>query len=201
MNEIHETNTSLHETPIKKERNFFIEIIRFTIIAALIVIPFRMFIAQPFVVNGASMDPTFESGEYLIVDQVSFYFKEPARDSVLIFKYPKDPSKYYIKRVIGLPGERVVIAGSTVTIFNESNPNGFALKEPYVAEEHAKTDTLDVTLKDNEYFVMGDNRSGSSDSRAWGPVEEEFIIGRPFVRLLPVGRFEFFPGDFETLNI
>ncbi len=86
--------------------------------------PIRLFVAQPFIVSGASMDPTFETGEYLIVDQLSYHFDDPVRGQVVIFKYPKDESKYFIKRVIGLPGETVQIEGTDVTIFNESNPDG-----------------------------------------------------------------------------
>ncbi len=179
----------------KKSSGFFMEIVKFTTIAVIIVVPFRLFIAQPFVVSGASMDPTFETGEYLIVDQLSYKFENPERESVVIFKYPKDTTKYFIKRIIGLPGETVEIRGTKVKIKNAENPEGVVLNEPYVAINHEKQDDLTVTLKDNEYFVMGDNRSGSSDSRVWGPVNEKLITGRPFVRLLPLPRLGFFPGN------
>lgn len=175
--------------------NFLWELIKFVFFAAIIVIPFRLYIAQPFVVNGASMDPTFETGEYLIVDQLTYQFENPERGSVIIFKYPLDVEKYFIKRVIGLPGETVVIRGSTVTIKNTDNPKGFTLEEPYI--EHIKNDYLSVTLGENEYFVMGDNRAGSSDSRIWGPVDESLIVGRPLVRLFPINHLNFLPGYFK----
>jgi len=181
--------------PQTKEKGFFRELVEFVIIALIIVIPFRIFIAQPFVVNGASMDPTFENGEYLIVDQLSYKFGAPERGSVLIFKYPKDPSKYFIKRVIGLPNEKVRISGGEVTITNAENPDGIVLNEPYV--EFAKKDSFDTTLASDEYFVMGDNRLGSADSRVWGPLPEEDIVGRPVIRLFPFGRISLFPGDYE----
>jgi len=186
MNELH--------TPSNKDtvRSIFKEIIQFALIAAFIVLPFRLFIAQPFIVNGASMDPTFASGEYLIVDQISYHFNHPSRGSVLIFKYPEDPSKYFIKRVIGLPSETVQIHNGNVTITNRDYPNGLLLDEPYI--EFPKKDSIEVSLTDDEYFVMGDNRLGSSDSRAWGPVKSEYLIGRPVVRLFPLEKLSILPG-------
>jgi signal peptidase I len=183
------------ERRLKKEKNFLRELIEFVAIAVFIVVPFRYFIAQPFVVNGASMDPTFHDGQYLIVDQISYRFEEPKRGSVAILKYPKDPSKFFIKRIIGLPGETISISSGTITIINEENPHGFTIEEDYVKYE--KNDSESRQLGNGEYFVMGDNRFGSSDSRAWGPVPRENIIGRPIVRLLPFSSISFFPGDYS----
>ncbi|HVS79637.1 MAG TPA: signal peptidase I [Candidatus Paceibacterota bacterium] len=187
-------------TPPKKDREqgggFFSELFKFALIALFIVLPFRIFIAQPFIVNGASMDPTFKSGDYLIVDQLSYRFENPPRGSVVVFKYPKDTTKYFIKRIIGLPGETVSIQGSSVTIKNAENPAGFTLDEPYI--QFPKTDdNLTVTLGPTQYFVMGDNRLGSSDSRAWGPVDKSLIIGRPILRLFPLGEIGIFPGGYD----
>ncbi len=195
MEENLSTNNENEVPKRKKETSFFMEIFKFTIIAVVIVVPFRLFIAQPFVVNGASMDPTFETGEYLIVDQISYKFDKPDRESVVIFRYPKDKTKFFIKRIIGLPGETVELKGTSVKIKNAENPDGIILKEGYVAINHEKQNDLIVTLKDNEYFVMGDNRSGSSDSRTWGPVESKLIVGRPFIRLLPLQKVSLFPGN------
>jgi len=136
------------------------------------------------------MDPTFKSGEYLIVDEISHRFHTPERGSVLIFKYPKDPKKSFIKRVIGLPNETVSINNGQVTIINSLNPEGFALDEPYV--KLAKLDSSTYALGEGEYFVLGDNRAASADSRMWGPVPEANIIGRPVIRLLPP---TLIPGD------
>jgi len=177
---------------IEKETSLFSEILQFSLIALFIVLPFRLFIAQPFIVNGASMQPTFATGEYLIVDQLSYKFSAPERGSVIIFKYPQDKSKYFIKRIIGLPGETVSIKGNAVTIKNTDNPHGFTLDEPYIIP--TSEDNLDYTLGTGEYFVMGDNRIGSSDSRIWGPLNEELIIGRPIIRLLPFEKVSFLPG-------
>lgn len=169
--------------PEVKETSFWKELVKLAVIAVVVVIPFRLFIAQPFVVDGASMDPTFETGQYLIVDELTYHFRGPERGSVLIFKYPNDPSKYFVKRVIGLPGETVRLEGGKVTIVNGANPEGFSLEEPYVRFEKDDTDTY--TLNEGEYFVMGDNRAGSADSRLWGPVPEQNIVGRPILRLWP----------------
>jgi signal peptidase I len=174
-----------------------IDIIRFVLVALIIVIPIRMFIAQPFIVSGASMENTFESGEYLIVDQVSYKFHEPNRGDVIIFRYPKDPSKFFIKRVIGLPGDTVTIDGSTVTITNESSPTGFVLDEPYIKSMVNGTNLIE-TLGDREYFVMGDNRDQSSDSRVWGVLQEERIVGRAYLRLFPPQTFDYLPGAIES---
>ena len=119
-------------TTPSSETSFWKELIKLLIIAVVVVVPFRLFIAQPFVVDGASMDPTFANNQYLIVDELTYHFNEPERGSVLIFKYPKDPSKYFIKRVVGLPEEEVSINKGQVTIINKDNPNGMVLNEPYV---------------------------------------------------------------------
>ncbi|MDO8728290.1 MAG: signal peptidase I [bacterium] len=170
--------------------NFWKELVKLIFLSILIVVPFRIYIAQPFIVDGASMDPTFETGDYLIVDEFTYHFKTPERGSVLIFKYPKDPSKSFIKRVIGLPGEKISISDGQVTIINIKNPDGFLLDEPYV--KLSKSDSSDLILHTGEYFVLGDNRLASLDSRVWGPVPEENIIGRPLIRFFPP---TFFPGD------
>lgn len=178
-----------------EKHSFFSDLVRFALIALLIVVPFRLFIAQPFIVNGQSMAPTFDSGEYLIVDQISYEFEEPDRGDVLVFRYPKDPDQFYIKRLIGLPGETVEIKNGTVTIHNDAHPNGQKLVEPYTTTT-SPTDTR-VTLSEDEYFVLGDNRTASSDSRRWGPLNERFIQGRPVLRLLPVSALEVFPGAYQ----
>jgi len=184
------------EIPKNKDSSFK-ELVKFAILAIVIVFPIRTFIAQPFVVSGASMDPTFWDGEYLIVDEISYRFKEPERGEVIIFKYPLNPSKYFIKRIIGLPGETLVIRGDGVNI---STADGQEIKwnEPYVDESNRQTyDNITVTLNNDEYYVLGDNRSGSSDSRVWGPVPRSYVIGRPFLRLMPPKKLSLFPGDYS----
>jgi signal peptidase I len=158
-----------------------------------------MFVAQPFIVSGASMEETFQSGEYLIVDQVTYNFHKPERGDVIIFRYPKDPSKFFIKRIIGLPGDTVTIDGNVVTIANETQPNGFIIDESYIKGMEIPYYGTE-TLGEREYFVMGDNRDESSDSRAWGILTEDRIIGRAFLRLFPPQTFDYLPGAVETVT-
>ena len=186
----------LQQTKTEKKESFlgdWNEWLKLALIAVFIVIPFRLYIAQPFIVDGASMDPTFKDGQYLIVDEISYRFNLPERGSVLIFKYPKDPSKYFIKRIIGLPGETVNVKDGKVTIVNNDNPKGFTLNEPYI--KLPKIDNSSYTLSASEYWVMGDNRAGSADSRIWGPLKRDMISGRAWLRLLPIDKIGFLPGD------
>lgn len=186
--------TPLEAPQDKNSSSFWKELLQLVILSLIIVVPFRLYIAQPFIVDGASMDPTFEDSEYLIVDELSYYFKTPERGSVLIFKYPKDQSKYFIKRVIGLPGEIVSLEDGKIIITNSEHPNGLLLEEPYV--RYTKKETASYVLGQGEYFVMGDNRMQSADSRVWGPVPEDHIIGRPIIRFLPPS---IFPGEVSYL--
>lgn len=189
-------DTNPVSTVVYKEPHPIIEIIRFSVIALLIVIPVRMFIAQPFIVSGASMQNTFESGEYLIVDQLTYHLEAPKRGEVVVFRYPKDPTKFFIKRVIGIPGDTVVINGSDVTITNQANPAGFTITEPYIKSMRAGA-AISEELGPREYFVMGDNRDESSDSRVWGVLQEENIVGRAFFRLFPPSHFGYLPGAID----
>jgi signal peptidase I len=182
-------------TPIRNKK-ILKDLISYTLTALVIVLPVRMWVAQPFVVNGGSMDTTFANGEYLIVDELSYRFEEPARGDVIVFKYPIDPKKYFIKRIIGLPGETVSVKDQVVKITNTENPKGMVLKENYI---HSQTfGNVKTTLKDDEYFVMGDNRLVSSDSRFWGNLPKKNITGRPIVRLLPFTRINYLPGAIEV---
>jgi signal peptidase I len=181
------------ETTAEPKENSFLEIVRFSVIALLIVIPVRTFIAQPFIVSGASMEETFQNGEYLIVDQVSYHVHSPERGDVVVFRYPKDPSKFFIKRIIGIPGDTITIEGNVVMIENEANPEGFTVNEPYIKSMRPGV-TITETLGEREYFVMGDNRDESSDSRIWGILQEERIVGKAFLRLFPPQSFGVMPG-------
>ncbi len=188
------------ETHAESTEHPLTEIVRFALIAILIVVPIRMFIAQPFIVSGASMETTFHSGEYLIVDQLSYHLHEPKRGEVIIFRYPRDPSKFFIKRVIGLPGDTVTIENGIVTISNEADIDGFVLDEPY-AEPMPPAPKMTETLGTREYFVMGDNRDESSDSRTWGVLQEERIVGRAWMRLFPPSAVDYLPGVAEPIVI
>ncbi|MFA6000110.1 MAG: signal peptidase I [Candidatus Paceibacterota bacterium] len=171
------------------------ELIFFALLSLAIVAPIRIFIAQPFIVSGSSMYPTFSNNDYLIVDEISYRLGEPERYDVVIFHYPVDTSKFFIKRIIGLPGETVDIKGKDVTIQNNENPNGFKLDQSFINNE--MNSTKHYVLKDDEYFVLGDNRNASSDSRVWGAVPKKLLIGKAFVRLYPFNKIDFKPGDYK----
>lgn len=195
--EVTRTQADLPEVKDDSKENSFWEIARFAIIALIIVLPVRWFIAQPFIVSGASMQETFQDKEYLIVDQLSYRFHEPRRGDVIIFRYPNDPSKYFIKRIIALPGETISITGTSVKIQNAENPAGFKLDEPYAQTGEGNREQ-NLTLSEDEYFVMGDNRDHSSDSRTWGTLDRDAIVGRAFIRLLPPQRIDFMPGESQV---
>ena len=168
------------------------EIALFLVLAVVIVVPIRLFVAQPFVVEGESMHPTFESGDYLIVDELTYRFEQPKRGDVVVFRYPNDPSVFYIKRVIGLPGETVAINHGKVTV-TKTDGTKLTLEEPYVVAEDA-TYTENSVIGKDQFFVMGDNRPRSSDSRIWGLLPKKDLMGRAFIRLLPAAQASVLPG-------
>lgn len=187
-------NTPL-KTKIMKGIMDFWDLIKFAVVALVIVIPIRMFIAQPFVVSGESMFPTFHDGEYLIVDELSYHIGTPNRGDVIVFHFPKDTKRFFIKRIIGMPNEEISINNGEVIIINKENPNGIVLSEPYINESFNTTTSFKTG--DKEYFVMGDNRNRSSDSRIWGMLPEKLITGRAYLRLLPVKEISYLPGDYK----
>ncbi len=171
---------------------FFREIWEFSkivVVSLAIVLPIRLFIAQPFIVRGASMEPNFQNGEYLIIDEVTYRFSEPERGEIIVFRYPKDPSQFFIKRIIGLPGDTVTIAAGSVRISNAADPDGFDLQEAYLPDSLVTAPSSETVIGEDEYFVLGDNRPFSSDSRRWGVLEEDFFVGRAWLRLWPVTGF------------
>lgn len=178
-------------------RNFLsyvFELVKIVVISLAIIIPVRYYLIQPFYVKGASMEPSFYDKEYLIIDEISLRFKEPERGEIIVFKYPVNPNEYFIKRVIGLPGERVQIQDGSVYIYNQNNPEGLRLEENYLPEND-KTYGLnetDIILSSNEYYVLGDNRNFSKDSRSFGAVDKKMIIGRVLFRGWPLGRINVF---------
>lgn len=173
----------------------FYEIVKYTIISLILVAPFRIFVAQPFIVSGYSMSGTFQPQEYLVVDQLTYRRTQPMRGDVVIFKYPLDPSIYFIKRIIGLPGETVRIDENVVTVQGASSSQAIRLDEPYTSSQTSDPRPSEIKLASDEYFVLGDNRKESSDSRVWGPLQRKFIVGRAFARIFPLSRFAIFPGE------
>ncbi len=176
---------------------FVAEIVQIGVLALAIILPVRYFLIQPFIVRGASMQPNFYNNEYLIIDELTFRFRNPERGEIIVFRPPNHAKEYYIKRVIGLPGETIELRNGVITIFNTDNPNGFVLKESYLFEVTEGRDRAVIGL--DEYYVMGDNRDASVDSRVFGPISQDSksknygpIIGRVWVRGLPIDKISTF---------
>jgi signal peptidase I len=178
---------------MKKFFLFIWEIIKIVVISLAIIIPVRYYLVQPFFVKGASMEPNFDNGEYLIVDELTYRLREPGRGEVIVFKFPKDTSQYYIKRIIGLPGETIKIQDKKIIIYNQKFPEGITLDESsYLINGVNTWGDFKVVLGGNDYFVLGDNRGASSDSRQWGFLPKEDIIGRVWIRAWPFDKIQTF---------
>lgn len=179
---------------------FLVEVIKIALIASIVVVLIRYFLIQPFFVKGASMEPNFSDGQYLIVDELTYRLKEPERGDVIVFKYPRDPKQFYIKRIIALPGEQLEILNNQVIVYNDENPKGQVLEEDYLEENEMTFPNKKWKLKDDEYFVMGDNRVASSDSRTWGQLDKKYIVGRVFVRAFPLDEFTVFKSEESNIT-
>lgn len=201
------TDASMDPTREKKANGFA----WYVVVALGFALFIRFFIAAPYLVSGASMEPTFDNFDYLITDRLSYDFLEPERGDVVVFCLPGtgecslltrllnnewQAPRTLIKRVIGLPGETVSVSGGEVRIINAEHPEGFILDEPYLDPDNIGGPSGTVTtLGEGEYFVMGDNRRVSSDSRVWGVLPQENILGHVFVRLFPLTSIGILPGD------
>lgn len=163
------------------------EVLEIVLIAGVTVFVIRTYLVQPFLVSGASMEPNFSDGNYLLIDEISYRFREPARGEAVVFRYPVNRDLFFIKRIVGLPGERVVIKDNEVYI------NGQPLTEDYLDEEAVRTSgDIDITLEEGQFFVLGDNRYNSFDSRNWGPLTRDDITGLVRLRILPLRSLELF---------
>ena len=165
------------------------EIVEVGLIAVITVIAVRHFLIQPFVVVGSSMKPTFFSGDYLLIDEISYRYRTPQRGEVVVFRSPIDNKSFFIKRIIGLPEEKILIKDGEIKIFNKENPEGFVLNEPYLqpgVNFSPSVNYQEITLNKDEYFVLGDNRLESFDSRSWGALSKSAIVGLVRVRLWPL---------------
>ena len=193
MNKFKDYDPSEDPSSFNKVMRFVWEIVKVVVVSVIIIVPIRMFVVQPFIVEGASMEPTFENGEYLVVDEISLRFSDIKRGDVVIFHPPHNASLYYIKRVIGLPGEAVEIKDGGIYIYNDEFPEGTRLDENnYLPESALSGNKQKVYLKDKEYFVAGDNRGNSLDSRSFGPIVLERIKGKVFLRAFPFNRLDLF---------
>lgn len=164
------------------------EIFETILVAVIAVLIIRHFLIQPFLVSGASMEPNFSSGDYLLIDEITYRFRQPERGEVIVFHYPGNESTYYIKRIIGLPGEELIMENGKIIIFNHDYPSGLTLEEGYLlilGETGGKTE---IVLGGNEYFVLGDNRNYSFDSRSWGNLQRNEIVGLVRLRLWPFNK-------------
>ncbi|PIU98385.1 signal peptidase I [Candidatus Wolfebacteria bacterium CG03_land_8_20_14_0_80_40_12] len=164
------------------------EIFEVVLVAVIAVLFVRHFLIQPFLVSGASMEPNFSSGDYLLIDELTYRFRDPQRGEVAVFHYPGDKSAYYIKRIIGLPGERLVLKNGSIMIFNNEYPQGFVVNENYLPPELKTSGDKEIILKNDECFVLGDNRNYSFDSRNWGNLLKTEIIGIVRLRLWPFNK-------------
>jgi signal peptidase I len=163
--------------------------IQSVVITVLLAFLLRVFVVQPFVVDGSSMEPNFHNNEYIIIDKLSYRFHNPKRGDVIVLHPPVAVAENYIKRIIGLPGETVSVENGDVFI------NGQKIDEPYLGDENHKTTPFNmsgpVTLGPNDYYVMGDNREHSSDSRDWGILNRSEIEGRTWFVVFPLSNFSF----------
>lgn len=183
-------NLSAESNPARDFLEFIVDLIKTGAVVFVIAFALRYFVVQPYIVDGESMLPNFHNREYLLAEKVSYSIDKPQAGDVIIFQYPKNPSLNYIKRIIGLPGDTVKIADNKITIVNAKHPSGAILTEDYIPKDFlTETPTngpYEITLKESEYFVLGDNRKHSSDSREWGPLPESNILGRAWVTLIPL---------------
>ena len=162
------------------------EILQVVVVAGVTVFIIRTYIAQPFLVSGASMEPNFSGGNYLLIDEVTYRLQPPQRGEVVVFRYPGDNKTYYIKRIVALPGEHVVVADGNVSV------NDKVINEGYLPSGLDTVGNVDRVLGSGEFFVLGDNRYYSFDSRQWGVVPEKNIVGLVRLRLFPLNRVQLF---------
>jgi signal peptidase I len=196
----------MDENRVRGEESW-LSILLYALVALALAFLIRFFIAAPYVVDGTSMLPTFQNWNYLIIEKMTacvpftsdcIYLGEPARGDVIVLELPQETTRDLIKRVIGLPGDTVVISGTqpTITIYNQANPKGFVLNEPYIdPANYGGPTNITVTLGAGQYYVLGDNRNVSADSRTWGILPRQDIVGVVLLRLYPFNELGIFPGE------
>ena len=181
---------------IRSSIRFIWETLEIVIIALAIILPIRYFLATPFMVKGASMEPNFHDYNYLVIEEISYRFHNPERGDIVVLKDPEANKSYFIKRVIGLPHEKVEIKDGSVYIYNDAHLDGAKLDESvYLSQDMATTSPKEAwELGEDEYFVMGDNRKVSLDSRRFGPINKERITGRTWIRAFPFTKMTIYKG-------
>ena len=176
-----------------------LEVLEIAVVAVAAVFLIRTYLIQPFLVSGSSMSPTFSNNDYVLVDELTYRLRPPERGEVVVFHdpQPNDYSTYFIKRIVGLPGERVKIGDNKVTVYNQAHPDGFVLDETYlpagtpVGVGDCTGGTLSAgactySIPADRYLALGDNREFSYDSRDWGLLPAKNIVGLVRVRLWPL---------------
>ncbi|MAF14252.1 MAG: signal peptidase I [Parcubacteria group bacterium] len=181
----------------KQAAVFVWEIFKVVVISLAIIIPVRYFIIKPFYVKGASMEPNFYDREYLIINEISYYFETPIRGDSVVFRYPYDPNQYFIKRIVAMPGEKIKISDGKVFITKSGQTEEVLLEEDYLLPAMKTLGDVEVELALDEYYLLGDNRLASLDSRAFGPVKREYIIGKTLLRGWPLNQFGLVGNDLE----
>lgn len=173
----------------KRLSNIFFDLVESVVVAASIFVVIYLFIAQPHMVKGASMEPTFHDGEYILTDKISYKFGVPKRGDVIVFKAPRNPEFDYIKRIEAIPGDTISILNGQVLINNQVIKEDYINTSTYLIPGQFLKEGQELKLNPDEFFVMGDNRDHSSDSRAWGVVPRNDIIGKVFFRYWPPNHF------------
>jgi len=185
-------------TPIKEH---IIELFQTLVIFATIAIIIYWLIAQPHKVSGASMFPNFKDGDFIITDKLTYKFGEPKRGDVVVFKNPRDESEGFIKRIMGLPGDRIKVENGHVYINGKMVNEGFLKSDVITPGGSFMHEGQEIVVQPGEYIAMGDNRQHSSDSREWGFVTKKEIIGRVFLRYWPANQFGLWPAAYSLEKI
>ncbi len=173
------------------------EFVEAVVFALMIFFVCYLLLFQPNQVKGLSMDPTFHDGEYILTDKISFRLGAPHRGDVVVFRSPKNADIDFIKRIVGLPGEKIKIYGGKVYINNQLlDESSYLDSTVYTGPESYLSENQELIIPSGRYFVFGDNRMHSSDSRDFGPVLPSEFIGKVFFRYWPIDRF----GKFESAN-
>ena len=167
------------------------EFIKAVFLLLVLFLILRYLLLQPFLIDGSSMEPNFHDKEYLLIEKASYHITAPKRGDVVIFRPPNNLESFYIKRIVGIPEDRVIIKDGRITILNSKHPNGAIMIESYLPKEQKTEKNLDILLNQGQFFVLGDNRNNSSDSREFGPVPRDNISGRAFFVVVPFSNFGF----------
>jgi len=173
---------------VKRIIEFVMDILETVVFVGSLFIVIYLFIMQPNQVKGASMEPTFLSGDYIFTSKIAYRFEPIHRGDVIVFKSPQNPDIEYIKRIIGLSGDRIMIQNGEVYVNNQLLRENYISAKTNVWDGGFSKEGVEATIPAGYIFVMGDNRPRSSDSREFGPVEIQSVIGQVFYRYFPANK-------------